>query len=65
MVELYCRDPVLALEVINGILEDGDQAELPIAQSRCRGWGSAHDPSPAMHLPGMHGRGNGMDAPPP
>jgi probable addiction module antidote protein len=28
MAELYRRDPALALEVINGILEDGDQAEL-------------------------------------
>ncbi len=28
MAELYRDDPVLALEVINGILEEGDQAEL-------------------------------------
>jgi len=28
MVELYRSDPALALEVINSILEDGDQAEL-------------------------------------
>ena len=28
MVELYRDDPALALDVINGILEDGDQAEL-------------------------------------
>lgn len=28
MAELYRSDPALALEVINGILEDGDQAEL-------------------------------------
>jgi probable addiction module antidote protein len=28
MAELYRSDPVFALEVINGILEDGDQAEL-------------------------------------
>lgn len=30
MAELYRDDPELALEVINGILEDGDQAELLI-----------------------------------
>ncbi len=28
MAELYRNDATLALEVINGILEDGDQAEL-------------------------------------
>lgn len=28
MAELYRSDPALALEVLNGILEDGDQAEL-------------------------------------
>lgn len=28
MAELYRSDPALALEVINSILEDGDQAEL-------------------------------------
>lgn len=30
MAELYRSDPALALEVITGILEDGDQAELLI-----------------------------------
>jgi probable addiction module antidote protein len=30
MAELYRGDPAFALEVINGILEDGDQAELLI-----------------------------------
>lgn len=30
MAELYGSDPALALEVINGILADGDQAELLI-----------------------------------
>ncbi len=30
MAELYREDPAFALEVINGILEDGDQAELLI-----------------------------------
>lgn len=30
MAELYRSDPALALEVINGILTDGDQAELLI-----------------------------------
>lgn len=30
MVELYRSEPALALEVINGILADGDQAELMI-----------------------------------
>lgn len=30
MAELYRDDPALALEVINAILEDGDQAELLI-----------------------------------
>lgn len=28
MAELYRSDPALALDVINGILEDGNQAEL-------------------------------------
>jgi probable addiction module antidote protein len=28
MAEVYRNDPALALDVINGILEDGDQAEL-------------------------------------
>ncbi|NYT45528.1 helix-turn-helix domain-containing transcriptional regulator [Pollutimonas thiosulfatoxidans] len=28
MAELYRNDPTLALDVINSILEDGDQAEL-------------------------------------
>ncbi|MDY7807123.1 addiction module antidote protein [Burkholderia stagnalis] len=28
MAELYHNDPPLALEIINGILADGDQAEL-------------------------------------
>lgn len=28
MAELYRSDPALAIDVINGILEDGDQAEL-------------------------------------
>ena len=30
MAELYASDPAFALEIINGILEDGDQAELLI-----------------------------------
>lgn len=30
MAELYCSDPALALDIINGILADGDQAELLI-----------------------------------
>jgi probable addiction module antidote protein len=30
MAEMYRNDPALALEVVNGILEDGDQAELLI-----------------------------------
>lgn len=30
MAELYRDDPALALEVVNGILENGDQAELLI-----------------------------------
>ena len=30
MAELYHNDPALALDLINGILEDGDQAELLI-----------------------------------
>ncbi|TCT06979.1 DNA-binding protein [Paralcaligenes ureilyticus] len=30
MAELYRSDPVFALEVVNSILEDGDQAELLI-----------------------------------
>lgn len=30
MAELYRNDPALALELINSVLEDGDQAELLI-----------------------------------
>jgi probable addiction module antidote protein len=30
MAELYRSDPAFALEIINGILEDGNQAELLI-----------------------------------
>lgn len=30
MADLYRRDPALALDIINGILEDGNQAELLI-----------------------------------
>jgi len=30
MAELYSSDPALAMDVINGILADGDQAELLI-----------------------------------
>jgi len=30
MAQLYRQDPALALEVINSILDDGDQAELLI-----------------------------------
>ena len=30
MAEFYRNDPTFALEVVNGILEDGDQAELLI-----------------------------------
>lgn len=30
MAELYRNDPALALDVINGVLEDGDQGELLI-----------------------------------
>ncbi|NHC62685.1 DNA-binding protein [Paenalcaligenes suwonensis] len=30
MAELYRSDPALALDVLNGILQDGDQAELLI-----------------------------------
>lgn len=30
MADLYRSDPALALDVINGVLEDGDQAELLI-----------------------------------
>lgn len=28
MAELYLSDPALALDVINGVLEDSDQSEL-------------------------------------
>jgi probable addiction module antidote protein len=30
MAELYRNDPAFALEMVNGILEDGDQSELLI-----------------------------------
>ena len=30
MADLYRRDPLLAVEVVNSILDDGDQAELLI-----------------------------------
>ena len=28
MAELYCSDPALVIDVLNGILEDGDQEEF-------------------------------------
>lgn len=31
MVELYRKDPALAIEMLNNILEDGEQGELMIA----------------------------------
>jgi probable addiction module antidote protein len=31
MAELYREDPALAVEMLNGILEDGDQGELMVA----------------------------------
>lgn len=37
MAELYRSDPALALEVINSILEDGDQAELLIVLRQLAG----------------------------
>ena len=47
MSELYRSDPALALDVINGILEEGDQAELLVmlrqlaqASAACRRWPS-------------------------
>ena len=51
MAELYRDDPALALEVINGILEDGDQAELLIVlRQMARAFGGVQLVAEQAHL---------------
>ncbi|WP_288252317.1 addiction module antidote protein [uncultured Hydrogenophaga sp.] len=51
MAELYRSDPALALEVINSILEDGDQAELLIVlRQLARAFGGVQAVAQQAHL---------------
>ena len=51
MAELYHSDPALALDVINGILEDGDQAELLIVlRQLARAYGGVQVVAEQAHL---------------
>ncbi|MFA6231225.1 MAG: addiction module antidote protein [Rhodanobacter sp.] len=51
MAELYHSDPALALDVINGILEDGDQAELLIVlRQLARAFGGVQVVAEQAHL---------------
>ncbi len=51
MAELYRSDPALALDVINGILEDGDQAELLIVlRQLVRAYGGVQAVAEQAHL---------------
>lgn len=51
MADLYRSDPALALEVINGILEDGDQAELLIVlRQMAQAFGGVQTVAEQAHL---------------
>ena len=51
MAELYHSDPALALEVINGILADGDQAELLIVlRQMAQAFGGVQAAAEQAHL---------------
>lgn len=51
MAELYRNDPAFALEVVNGILEDGDQAELLIVlRQMAQAYGGVQAVAEQAHL---------------
>ena len=51
MAELYSSDPALALEVINGILADGDQAELmTVLRQMAQAFGGVQAVAEQVHL---------------
>lgn len=51
MAELYRNDPTCALEVVNGILEDGDQAKLLIVlRQMAEAFGGVHAVAEQAHL---------------
>ncbi|MGB3276585.1 MAG: addiction module antidote protein [Castellaniella sp.] len=51
MAELYRDDPTLALDVINGILEDGDQAELlTVLRQLTQAFGGVQEVAEQAHL---------------
>jgi DNA-binding phage protein len=51
MAELYRSDPALALQVINGILADGDQAELmTVLRQLAYAVGGVHTVAEQAHL---------------
>ena len=51
MAELYRSDPALALEVINGILADGDQAELlTVLRQMAQAFGGVQAVAEQAHL---------------
>ena len=58
MAELYRSDPALALEVINGILADGDQAELlTVLRQMAQAFGGVQAVAEQAHLnPTQHYR---------
>jgi probable addiction module antidote protein len=51
MAELYRKDPEFALQVINSILEDGDQAELLIVlRQMAKAFGGVQSVADKAHL---------------
>lgn len=51
MAELYRDDPALAVDVINGILEDGDQAELlTVLRQLAQAFGGVQTVAEQAHL---------------
>jgi probable addiction module antidote protein len=51
MAELYRKDPEFALQVINNILEDGDQAELLIVlRQMAKAFGGVQSVADKAHL---------------
>ncbi|MGB6105115.1 MAG: addiction module antidote protein [Pusillimonas sp.] len=51
MAELYRSDPALALDVINGVLEEGDQAELlTVLRQLAQAFGGVQEVARQAHL---------------
>ncbi len=51
MAELYRNDPTYALQLLNSILEDGDQSELLIAlRQMAKAFGGVHAVAEKAHL---------------